>query len=114
MQKLGGDGGAKLNDLLKESTGSITKHLDEATNKSTEHLTGVINAAIILSRADKLPEGELDERLGKLLPPKVIDIVKEQQKLLPEDPYMGAIKEMTEKLTKIEERLAAIEAAGKK
>ena len=47
-----------------------------------------------MSRSQHLPEKELEEKLGALLPPQLVEVVKKQAKLLPPDPLMEEVSEL--------------------
>ena len=56
-----------------------------------EKINGLVVAGIVVSRSQHLPESELDEKLGALLPPQLVEVVKKQAKLLPPDPLMEEV-----------------------
>eukprot|EP00392_Amoebophrya_sp_AT5.2_P010509 g10571.t1 len=108
---------AGVKEVLQEPMAKMTKQMDSLKDGSVEHISGVVHALILLSRSNLISEAELDEKLGKLLPPQAVAIVKEQAKLLPADPYMSKLEDIASKLealTKKVEGMGAAPAGGKK
>lgn len=93
---------SKVSDGLKEPIDNATKQL---TEKCIENISAVVNALILLSRPNLLPAEELDAKLGQLLPSHLIEIVKDQSKLLPPDPYMEELKKLSEKMDALSAKL---------
>lgn len=99
-----------VKDAFRDPIEGLSKSMTGLTDKSVEHISGVVHALILLSRANLISEAELDEKLAKLLPEKAIALVKEQAKLMPADPYMVKFEELS---TKIEELSKKVDGFAK-
>ncbi|CAD7966861.1 unnamed protein product [Amoebophrya sp. A120] len=107
---------AGVKQVLHEPMERMSKQMDscmEMTDKSVEHISGVVHALILLSRSNLISEQELDEKLGKLLPEQAVTIVKEQAKLLPADPYMTKLDELNTKLDALTKKVDGMGAVKK-
>lgn len=102
FEQMGKEAMNKLQDNFKEPVENATR---QVTEKSVEKISAVVNAMILLSRSNVLSEEELDSKLGQLLPPKMVELVKEQAKLLPPDPYMAELKDLKAQVAELSEKL---------
>ena len=88
----------------------IQEHVEAVSTQGVEQLTQVMGAMALLSRAGSLSDAEVDERLGKMLPPNLVDLLKEQKKLLPEDPYLVKLQELNDKVGALQKEIATLKS----
>jgi len=102
---------AKLN--LKAPLDDLTSNLQAVgaggLEKSSKQMVSIMSVFLLLNRGHVLSDAEIDEHLGDMLPPKIIELVKEKKDMLPPDPMMETLKELGVKLTKIEATLSRLE-----
>jgi len=88
---------------FKSSLDGLSSNLQSVGSGGSKQALSILSVYLLLSRGHVLSDKEIDDHLGDVLPPKVIELVKEKKDMLPPDPMMEKLKVLEEKLAKIEE-----------